>query len=159
MQQVSLCLLIAIPLIVGVVHVAAGQSDDGTAPSRPGKKYVESDEQLVAEIYVRDVKQSAALYERLGFKIRRREPGFVELGWESSRLFLEQIPGQPVPPKTLVANIRIMVADVDRYWTLCGDMKLPIVKPIADRDYGLRDFTVISPDGVGLRFATRLRKE
>jgi hypothetical protein len=50
-----------------------------------------------------------------------------------------------------------MVPDVDRYWTLCGDMKLPVVKPIADRDYGLRDFTVVSPDGVGLRFATRLK--
>jgi catechol 2,3-dioxygenase-like lactoylglutathione lyase family enzyme len=159
MPHASLCLLIAIPLIVAVVHVAAGQSDDGTEPTRPGKKYVESDEQLVVEVYVRDVKQSATFYEKLGFKIRRKEPGFVELGWESSRLFLEQIPGQPAPPKTLVANIRIMVPDVDRYWTLCSRMKLPVVKPIADRDYGLRDFTAISPDGVGLRFASRLAKK
>jgi hypothetical protein len=34
---------------------------------------------------------------------------------------------------------------------LCSEPTLPIVKPIADRDYRLRDFTVISPDGVGLR--------
>jgi hypothetical protein len=88
MPHASLCLLIAIPLIVGVVHVAAGQSDDGTEPSQPGKKYVEANEQLVVEIYVRDVKQSAAFYEKLGFKVRRKEPGFLELGWESSRLFL-----------------------------------------------------------------------
>jgi hypothetical protein len=159
MLHASLCLLIAIPLVVGVVHVAAGQSDDGTEPTRPGKKYVGSDEQLVVEVYVRDVKRSATFYEMLGFKIRRKEPGFVELGWESSRLFLEQIPGQPASPKPLVANIRIMVPDVDRYWTLCSEMKLPVVKPIADRDYGLRDFTVISTDCVGLRFASRLAKK
>jgi catechol 2,3-dioxygenase-like lactoylglutathione lyase family enzyme len=159
MSQASLWLLITIPLIVGAVHAAGAMSDDGSQSSPPAKKYVEADEQLVVEIYVQDVKQSAAFYEKLGFKVRRREPLFVELGWETSRLFLEQIPGQPAPPKTLVANIRIMVPDVDRYWKLCGDQKAPVVKPIADRDYGLRDFTVVSPDGVGLRFATRLRKE
>jgi hypothetical protein len=27
---------------------------------------------------------------------------------------------------------------------------------VADRDYGLRDFTVLDPDGFGLRFASRL---
>ena len=76
-----------------------------------------------------------------------------------SRLFLEQIPGQPAPPKTLVANIRIMVPDVDRYGKLCSDLKLPVVKPIAHRDYGLSDFTVVSPDGIGLRFASWLAKK
>jgi catechol 2,3-dioxygenase-like lactoylglutathione lyase family enzyme len=157
MPHASLCLLIAIPLIVGVVHVAADRSDDRSESSR-SSKYVEASEQLVVEIYVQDVKQSAAFYEKLGFKIHRQEQGFVELGWEDSRLFLEQIPGQPAPPKTLVANIRIMVPDVDHYWKRCGELKLPVVKPIADRYYGLRDFTVVSPDGVGLRFATTLRK-
>jgi hypothetical protein len=134
MSHASVWFLGAIPLLVGVVHATAGRSDDHSKSS-PSTKYVEADEQLVVEIYVRDAKQSAAFYEKLGFKIRRKEPGFVERGWENSRLFLEQIAGQPAPPKTLVANIRIMVPDVDRYWTLCGDMKLPVVKPIVDRDY------------------------
>jgi hypothetical protein len=82
--------------------------------------------------------------------------GFVELGWDESRLYLEQIPAQPDPPKTLVANIRILVPDIDRFWSKCGEMNLTVVKEIADRDYGLRDFTVVSPDGIGLRFASRL---
>lgn len=160
MPHASLWVLLAIPFLVGVVRVASGGSDDHSAASqRPQKHYVAADEQLVVEIYVRDVKRSAAFYEKLGFKIRRREPLFVELGWDDSRLYLEQIPGQPAPPKTLVANIRIMVPDVDRCWTQCGELKLPVVKPIADRDYGLRDFTVASPDGVGLRFASRLPKK
>ena len=73
-----------------------------------------------------------------------------------SRLYLEQIPAQPDPPETLVANIRILVPDVDRFWSKCGEMNLTVVKEIADRDDGLRDFTVVLPDGIGLRFASRL---
>jgi catechol 2,3-dioxygenase-like lactoylglutathione lyase family enzyme len=119
-------------------------------------KYVESTEQLVVELYVRNVRESTAFYEKLGFKVVRREADFVELGWEDSRLYLEQLPGQPVPPTTLVANVRIMVSDVDRYWKLCQEMQLPVKRAIGDRYYGLRDFTVVSPDGIGLRFASKL---
>ena len=120
--------------------------------------YVEAKEQLIVELYVRDVKQSTAFYEKLGFAVIRKEPLFVELGWEDSRLYLEQMPGQGEPPATLVANIRIMVSDVDRYWKLCEEMKLPVKRAIGNRYYGLRDFTVVSPDGIGLRFASKLGK-
>lgn len=118
--------------------------------------YVEASEQLIVELYVRDIKASTAFYERLGFRVVRQEPTFVELGWENSRLYLEQVPGQPPPPATLVANVRIMVPDVDRYWKLCRELKLPVKHAIGDRYYGLRDFTVVAPDGIGLRFASKL---
>ncbi|HET6327495.1 MAG TPA: VOC family protein [Planctomycetaceae bacterium] len=157
MPHASLWVLLAIPVLVGAVHFAAGSADDPSQPSRSAR-YVEPSEQLIVEIYVQDVKQSAAFYERIGFNVIRRDHDFVELGWETSRLYLEQIPGQPAPPKTPVANIRIMVPDVDRYWKQCGELKLPVIKPIADRYYGLRDFTVVSPDGVGLRLASKLSK-
>lgn len=157
MSHASLWTLLAIVLVIGVVHVPAGRSDDQSGPSAR-KKYVEASEQLVVELYVQNVKQSAAFYEKLGFKILRQEPRFVELGWEDSRLLLDQIPGLPAPPQSPVANIRIMVPDVDRYWKQCNELKLPVVKKIGDRYYGLRDFTVVSPDGVGLRFASTLPK-
>jgi hypothetical protein len=157
MSHNSLWLFYAVFLVVGAVHAAGGRSDGESGRSSP-RKYVESGEQLVVEIYVRNVRQSAAVYEKLGFKTLRQEPEFVELGWEDSRLFLEQIRGQPAPPPTLVANIRIMVPAVDRYWKQCVEMKLTVVKKIGNRVYGLRDFTVVSPDGVGLRFASKLSK-
>jgi catechol 2,3-dioxygenase-like lactoylglutathione lyase family enzyme len=128
----------------------------GCDANSAGEGYAEPREQLIVEIYVRNLKQSIPFYEQLGFTICRDEPGFVELGWDDSRLYLEQIPAQPDPPKTLVANIRILVPDVDRFWSKCGEMNLTVAKEIADRDYGLRDFTVVSPDGIGLRFASRL---
>jgi hypothetical protein len=31
---------------------------------------------------------------------------------------------------------------------------VPVVVPIGDRGYGLRDFTVADPDGFGIRFAS-----
>lgn len=116
--------------------------------------FTSATQQLVVELYVRDVRASSEFYQRLGFRVERAEDHFIALNWERSRLLLEEIPGQPPPPHTVVANIRILVPDVDRYWTLCQELGLRILKPIEDRYYGLRDFTAVSPDGLGLRFAT-----
>ena len=70
-------------------------------------------------------------------------------------LFLEEIDGQPEPPPTTMANIRIMLPNVDHYWDITQEQNLEVIRSIADRYYGLRDFTVRSIDGIGLRFATR----
>jgi uncharacterized glyoxalase superfamily protein PhnB len=58
------------------------------------------------------------------------------------------------PSKFPVANIRVMVPNVDDYWKLAKEMGAKIVIPIADRYYGLRDFIISDPDGFGIRFAT-----
>jgi catechol 2,3-dioxygenase-like lactoylglutathione lyase family enzyme len=153
-------LAIVIPFGIACTRLACA---DDKAPDQPDKtshvKYVEASEQLIVELYVRDVKQSTAFYEKLGFAVVRKEADFVELGWDDSRLYLEQVPGQANPPATLVANVRIMVSDVDRYWKLCQEMKVPVKRDIGNRYYGLRDFTVVSPDGIGLRFASKIAKK
>lgn len=113
-------------------------------------------EQLVVEVYVRDLRESLRFYTGLGFRILREEPDFAELGWETSRLLLEEIPDQPKPTRAPSANVRIMVADVDTHWRHVQSRGIPVLKPIGDRTYGLRDFTIITPDGIGLRFATPL---
>ena len=118
--------------------------------------YTEPDDQLVVEIHVRDVEASARFYRTFGFQLLRTEPDFAELLWDKSRLLLQGVAGQPEPPGTVIANMRIMVPDVERYWRMVQEMGLCVVKPLGERDYGLRDFTVVSPDGLGLRFATRL---
>jgi catechol 2,3-dioxygenase-like lactoylglutathione lyase family enzyme len=130
------------------------------------KTYVDSTEQLVAEIVVRDIKRSTAFYVRLGFSLLRDGGDFVELTWEGHRLFLAEAsafdgvqPGQsPTPPRFPHANVRVMVPRVDDYWELAREMGARIVVPIADRYYGLRDFTIADPDGFGVRFATLLKE-
>lgn len=119
-------------------------------------RYVESAVQLVVEVLVRDLAASKAFYERLGFVVIREEGSFLELAWENHLFFLDEQKDLPPPPGVPAANVRIMVPDVDRYWELAGEMGARVVSPIADRDYGLRDFTIADPDGFGLRFASWL---
>jgi catechol 2,3-dioxygenase-like lactoylglutathione lyase family enzyme len=122
----------------------------------PIESYVPANEQLIVEIYVRDLKSSISFYERLGFKLAREEKGFAELRWDDSLLFIEEFKQMPSPPPFPVANIRVMVPDVDEYWALAKRMGARIFKEIDDRYYGLRDFTMAGPDGVAIRFATTL---
>lgn len=117
--------------------------------------YINPNEQLIIELYVRNLKASAAFYQRFGFTVAREEANFIVLRWEDSMLFLEEVPDYP-PPAQPVGNVRIMVANVDQYWALAVELGAQVIRPIADRYYGLRDFTIAGPDGLSLRFGTRL---
>ena len=126
--------------------------------------YVEPTEQLVTEIVVRDIRRSVNFYRLLGFELLRDGGDFVELTWEDHRLFLAEPTafrdapdaGTPDPPPFPLANVRVMVADVDRYWTVAQEIGADVAIPIGDRYYGLRDFMIRDPDGFGVRFASVL---
>ena len=120
--------------------------------------YVDSTEQLVTELYVRDVNRSFKFYAGFGFTLIRILDDFAEFSWEGNRFMLEEHkdwdwPSIPTYPQ---ANIRVMVPDVDKFWILARDMKVPVLNPINDREYGLRDFTIRDPDGFAIRFASRI---
>ncbi len=119
------------------------------------ERYVEPTEQLVVEVFVRDIKRSREFYQRLGFQVVEDRETFVALAWEGHRLFLDERK-ESSAPNFPQANVRIMVPNVDEYWKLVNDLEASVLSPIADRSYGLRDFTVGDPDGFGLRFGTRL---
>ncbi len=86
----------------------------------------------------------------------RDEGDFAELQWEDSLQRREASPNAPPPPPFPVGNNRILVPNVDDYWTLSQQMGVQIIRPVENRSYGLRDFTIAGPDGLGLRFATRM---
>ena len=117
--------------------------------------YIDSTEQLVIEIYVRNIKKSAEFYRQLGFELLRDDGDFVELTWEGHRIFLGES-GVGTVPQSPQANVRVMVPDVDRFWQLAQEMGARVIQPIADRSYGLRDFTIADLDGFGVRFGTKL---
>ena len=75
---------------------------------------------------------------------------------DSKARFLQQGDHLPEPPATAVINERVMVPDVDQIWQRLTELGPRIIVPIGDRRYGLRDFTIVDPDGYELRFATRL---
>ena len=118
--------------------------------------YVPPTEQLVVEVYARDLPRSLEFYRALGFEVQSAEDDFVVLAWENHRFFLEPRPDLPAPIDHPQANVRIMVPDVDRYWIIAQQIGARVIKPIEDRYYGLRDFTITDPDGFGLRFGARL---
>jgi len=113
-------------------------------------------EQLVAEVIVRDLERSLAFYTALGFTLERRTGEFAVLRWDARRIFLAQHGDLPELQGRARANLRILTADVDRIWAMVQALDLPVERPVADRDYGLRDFSVRDPDGFELRFATPL---
>jgi len=128
-------------------------------------KYVPPIEQLVTEIVVTDIKRSTEFYCRLGFELLRDGGDFVELTWEDHRLFLAELSAFPeigeiefpAPPKFPLANIRVMVPNVDDCWRVANEIAAQVVVPVGDRYYGLRDFTLADPDGFGVRFASMLQ--
>src|SRR5438128_836389 len=104
-------------------------------------RYVDSTEQLVAELSVHDLQRSLAFYRALGFTLLRGEETFAVLAWEEHRLFLAQEAGLPAALATPLMNVRVMVPEVDRAWERVTALGLRVVAPIGDRHYGLRDFT------------------
>ena len=130
-------------------------------------RYVDPTEQLVTEIVVKDIKSSVEFYRRLGFRLLRHGGDFVELPWDDHRLFLADLSafrdgdgdsGRATTPAFPRANVRVMVPNVDEYWKLVNEIGARIVIPLADRYYGLRDFTIADPDGFGVRFASVLQE-
>ena len=120
------------------------------------RSYVNMGEQLAVVLYVRNIKESSHFYRNLGFEIVRDEGTFIELRWEEAVLFLEQRDDAPSPGSHPVGNLRIMVPNVDDYWTVSKKIGARVIRAIDDRYYGLRDFIIAGPDSLGIRFATRL---
>ena len=118
--------------------------------------YVDSTKQLVTEIFVRDIIRSKDFYKGLGFKPLNDKGSFVSLTWEGHELMLDEHKDMPSPPDSPQANMRIMVRNVDDYWNLATEMGAKVLSPIEDRRHGLRDFTILDPDGFGVRIGTRL---
>jgi catechol 2,3-dioxygenase-like lactoylglutathione lyase family enzyme len=116
------------------------------------KSLSELGDQLVVEVFVSNLDRSLAVYTALGFTLERRDGHFAALRWEGTEFFLDQRADLPVIDGSR-ANVRILTPDVDAMWGLVQQLGLRVEQPIADRYYGLRDFTVLDPDGFGLRFA------
>lgn len=120
------------------------------------RRYVQPTQQLVLEIFVRDLARAKGFYESLGFELHSEKPGFATLTWEDHYLFLDEQGDTVLRLEKPQANVRVMVSDVDACWERARSLGAPVVQPIGDRGYGLRDFTICDPDGFGVRFGSWL---
>ena len=115
-----------------------------------------SEDQLVLELFVRDFDRAMAFYQALGFEVEREEEDFAVLRFGGCGFLLQGSRKLGDVPARPAANLRILVDDVDAKWALAMKLGAPVFVPIGDRDYGLRDFIVLDPDGFGIRFASPL---
>lgn len=126
-------------------------SNEARSTSRVGARR-ERDAQLVVELPVSDLAASLAFYELAGFTIERSTPTFAALRWGETYLFLTVREGIVLGPHP--ANIRVVVDDLDLRFAAAQDRGCVVRYEPMDRPYGLRDFTILDPDGYELRFAT-----
>lgn len=118
--------------------------------SRIGSR-AELQAQLALELRVGDLAASIGFYELAGFVLERRTENFAALRLDDRYLLLSLTPDAkagPTPP-----NLRVIVADVASLPARMAAAGVDIRHPLADRGYGLRDFTVADPDGYEVRFA------
>eukprot|EP00195_Chlamydomonas_chlamydogama_P012883 CAMPEP_0202896194 /NCGR_PEP_ID=MMETSP1392-20130828/5233_1 /ASSEMBLY_ACC=CAM_ASM_000868 /TAXON_ID=225041 /ORGANISM="Chlamydomonas chlamydogama, Strain SAG 11-48b" /LENGTH=139 /DNA_ID=CAMNT_0049581451 /DNA_START=316 /DNA_END=735 /DNA_ORIENTATION=- len=126
----------------------------------PEKAVFPAKDQLILEVFTGNLTRSMDYYRSIGFNVQRSEENFAVLEWhDDAVIYLEQIP-EPLKqqdPGRCCGNIRLMVENVDAWYEyVVSKLGLPLIKDIGDRYYGLRDFTIAGPDGIGFRFAQLL---
>jgi lactoylglutathione lyase len=119
---------------------------------------------LRLELFVVDMEASIAFYTRvLAFGVERHEPGdYASLRLGSVTLGIGPVAKLPVEGgyfgrdiadyrRGLGVEIVVEVDDVDGWRDRVADSGRPILEPLQDRPWGLRDFRISDPDGYYLR--------
>jgi catechol 2,3-dioxygenase-like lactoylglutathione lyase family enzyme len=127
-------------------------------PGAPGWEMMRM-QKVVPTFRITDYARSKAFYlDGLGFKVEwehRFEPQFPVFACiqrDGMELFLTEHTGD-CPAGGLV---HLYVADVDAWYAECQRNGVPVQEPPNQSLQGLRDMTVVDPDGNKLRICTRL---
>lgn len=123
------------------------------------------DSGLRIELFVEDVDRAAAFYERvLGFTRERESAGYVAMRRGAARIgigayadlprdhYLNRAPAGAA--LGLGVEIVIEVDDVDAVFAAVTGAGHPVLSPLRDRPWGLRDFRIADPDGYYLRITS-----
>ena len=115
-------------------------------------------------LWTKDLEQTISFYETvLGFKKKTQFPNFVSLTRDHVELMFVLPVEEPddckdpnnkeefFPKPKLTGNIYIFTDQVDLIWELVKD-KVTITSPIADREYLMRDFSILDNNGYELVF-------
>lgn len=113
--------------------------------------------QLVVEVMVKNLTRSLAFYQALGFEVERSSEFFAVLCWENSYIFLNERKTQPSPTSAVLANVRVIVQEIEPAWQRAQSLGVDVESPLTEQAYGLCDFTIRDPDGFGVRFAQLVR--
>jgi catechol 2,3-dioxygenase-like lactoylglutathione lyase family enzyme len=123
---------------------------------------------LRLELFVEDMEASIVFYTRvLAFEVARHEPGdYASLRWGDALFGLGPVAKLPEEGgyfgrdisdhrRGLGVEIVLEVDDVDGWHARVAASGHPILEPLRDRPWGLRDFRISDPDGYYLRITSR----
>ena len=102
-----------------------------------------------------NIQDTILFYEgTLGFSSRSNFPDFVSL-WrdEVDLMFITRTvrDGESHPVPVLTGSIYIFMNNVDEFWKTVKD-KATVTTSLADREYGVRDFSILDNNGYELIF-------
>jgi lactoylglutathione lyase len=122
---------------------------------------------LRLELFVEDMAATIAFYTQvLAFEVARHEPDdYASLRWGNAVLSIGPVAklpeeggyfGRDIPSyrRGLGVEIVLEVDDVEEWHARVGASGHPILEPLQDRPWGLRDFRIADPDGYYLRITS-----
>lgn len=124
---------------------------------------------LRLELFVEDMEASIAFYiQVLAFEVTRNEPGdYASLRWGNAILGIGPVAKLPEEGgyfgrdisslrRGLGVEIVLEVDDIEEWVARVEGSGHPILEPLQDRPWGLRDFRMADPDGYYLRITSTL---
>ncbi|MBY0537115.1 MAG: VOC family protein [Chitinophagaceae bacterium] len=121
-------------------------------------------------LWTKDLKATVSFYENiLGFKSQSNFPNFVSLNRDGVTIMFVVPLDEPADcndendkvnfftKPTLTGSIFITMKQVDTFWDSVKD-KATIKAPLADREYLMRDFSILDNNGYELVFAQDISK-
>jgi len=121
-------------------------------------------------LWTKDLKATVSFYENiLGFKSQSNFPNFVSLNRDGVTIMFVVPLDEPADcndendkvnfftKPTLTGGIFITMKQVDTFWDSVKD-KATIKAPLADREYLMRDFSILDNNGYELVFAQDISK-
>ncbi len=101
-------------------------------------------ERAIPTMFVSDLDAACAWYERvLGFRTTWRKSDYAALVRGSAMIHL----GKSDPPITTAAFYVQVARGIDEYVAAIAAAGEPLLQPLQDHDYGMREATVHDPDG------------
>ncbi len=107
----------------------------------------------------RDIAETTAFYERLGFAVRGRYedfgPTYLILRRDDVELHFVHSP--EADPAESHGGCYLRLADAQAVYEQWEPLGIPEIHPPRDTEWGMREFFVIDPSGNLLRVGTRLK--
>jgi catechol 2,3-dioxygenase-like lactoylglutathione lyase family enzyme len=116
-------------------------------------------QELSPILWTKSIAETVAFYEGvLGFSSQSNFPNFVSLAKDDARIMFVVPQDEPDLRTVLTGSIYMFMEDVDGLWEQVKD-KTNIKSPIADRDYLMRDFSILDNNGYELVFGQDISKK